>query len=1264
MKEEEAKMGLSPEQNDVVIAPIENILVSAAAGSGKTTVLVARIIEKICNGTYDADDILVVTFTREAASNMCAKIESAISEKIRILRENGGDRELRTRLEDQLDKLPNAYIQTIDSFCSRVVKEKGYVLSGSGKDRLLEPGNVVLDGNELDLILKDAANAAVAQSYEEGLLNSDFETLTQMFGNGRTDDALAESLVISYKQLRSLPDYLDRAHSMLERTQEACDEGRILCLDKFNRAVVTFYSKLDESRRDKMLSLVQQIRFLAKDKDNEKRQQIWSDLIELYYEYASNVVKVAAGGDDLTTFKAILDVSKISADNNPGIYNGLPKKDEEGIVEEFIELFEPIASIAIFLKPLLGIARAPGGYSDIAKAFGLQESYTAIAVCGAEGLLDKQKNRLLLARQYIDLITRMDKFYEEFKALVHGMDFPDQEHLALQILKNEDAKTYYRSKFKEIYIDEYQDNSELQDAIIAEIEDSNVFRVGDVKQSIYKFRYAEPSLFLDRLNEYDKGDSGNLFVLNNNYRSDESILEFVNRIFYRIMGAEGAEIEYDSKQALNYPDNKERKDTLPPDIPHVTVVTHTKNGDRKACVNEGVLKEVRRYLTAGRGPGDICILTRTHRTASMIASYLNENGCPARYADEIGVFNDNDIHGLCNILIAAGNELRDEYLVGILISGYRISNFTLDEIARVFMHAKAKHLGAEHLMTKLRLFASDNVKASDEPLQQRVAAFVEWFDSLRNDLIITDISELTDRIYKDTGVGADSDDPEKFLLFKQWLCTNFMRYGSDISSIASRLEKMKIELSDKTSVKREDNSDGKIRCMTYHSSKGLEFKSVIVTELSSRSRKDSVGSVVFDPTYGTVTDDFDPVRYIKYKSLERVFLEEDQMLGENAEQMRLLYVALTRAEHELSVVIPMECETFKSYANLYSLLRRQTEDRCTRAFWLKCHGMESAFLAALLSFSGAKELRYQIGSTVLKGDFKDISNEVKFDGFTVDIVHNSAEVEDDGAEREAEDTDDGDATEEAADVVHEVQTKKTTGIIDICAESFDEAGMPIFAPYGYEKATTVPFKISVSQIVHHGVDGSLPINLEVHNLEHYMDVRDGITDDSASAVGTFIHRIMRFIDLKKAGVDAEAQIDELIDEGIISSSDRAKAMEFKEGIASFASSDVGKKLVAADDRGEAEYEKPIVFSVPSGDDSVLVQGVIDCMFRGEDDRYTIIDYKTDRFPADITDIELISETIKRHSVQLGCYSAALRSSGKDVGEKYIYLVRYGKFVEV
>ena len=149
-----------------------------------------------------------------------------------------------------------------------------------------------------------------------------------------------------------------------------------------------------------------------------------------------------------------------------------------------------------------------------------------------------------------------------------------------------------------------------------------------------------------------------------------------------------------------------------------------------------------------------------------------------------------------------------------------------------------------------------------------------------------------------------------------------------------------------------------------------------------------------------------------------------------------------------------------------------------------------------------------------------------------------------------------------------------------------------------------------------------------------------------------------------AGVDAEAQIDELIDEGIISSSDRAKAMEFKEGIASFASSDVGKKLVAADDRGEAEYEKPIVFSVPSGDDSVLVQGVIDCMFMGEDGRYTIIDYKTDRFPADITDIELISETIKRHSVQLGCYSAALRSSGKDVGEKYIYLVRYGKFVEV
>lgn len=1258
-------MGLSNEQKEVVDASIENILVSAAAGSGKTTVLVARIIDKIIHGSYGVDDILVVTFTREAASNMCNKIEKALTTEIDNLRKSGENRELRTRLEDQLDKLPNAYIQTIDSFCSRVVKEKGFVLAGSGMDRLLEPGNTILDGNELDLILSDAANAAIEQSYADGVLNEDIEILTQMFGNGRTDESLAESLVATYKKLRSLPEYINRVTSMLEDTKKASDEGRILYLHRYIQAVLDLYSKVDENKKNQLLALIPQVQFVGKkltEKQNDTRQKIWMEFTELYYNYASKVVEESKSGDDIRTLKAVLDIDNLSPDINPDLYTTLPAIGEDELREEFIDLFGPIAAIFLFIKPFFKDFRCPNGFGSAGLPFSLPEEYFDILRCGADGLLERQRRRVKTVSAYVDIIVRMDKLYEEFKALMHGMDFPDQEHLALKILKNDDAKIYYKNKFKEIYIDEYQDNSELQDAIIAEIENSNVFRVGDVKQSIYKFRYAEPALFLNRLNEYDTTDNGSVFRLNNNYRSDDTVLTFVNQIFFRIMSEEGAEIEYDSTHELKYPDNKIREEKLPPDVPNVTIVTRTGASNDKVCTLEGVLKEVKRYIAKGRKTGDICILTRTHRTASAIASFLNENGCAARYADEISVFNDYDIHGICNILIAAGNELRDEYLIGILISGYRISNFTLEEIAEILIYSKERGRSSEPLMNKLRAFASGKVSEADIGLQERVALFVDWFDSLRNDLIITDISELIDRIYKDTGVGASSDDPEKFLLFKQWLCTNFMRYGSDISTIASRLEKMKIKFGADTTVAREDNSDGKIRCMTYHSSKGLEFKCVIVTELYSRTNPDKTGPVKFDAVYGTVADDFDPDKVRLDRSLERLFLDEDTKLGENAEVMRLLYVALTRAQYDLSVVIPMECTKFERYQDLYRLMIKHSSGRYGRDMWLHCAGMDKAFLAAFLSFSGARELRHLIGNTFLKKNFRDIQDEVNFDAFTLDIMQNSLEGDPEADEGDAGETDS--VPDAYTDAVNEVQTKKTTGIIDVYAESYDDAGMPVFAPYPYEKATEIPFKISVSQIVHHGVDGSLPINLEVHNLEHYMDVRDGITDDSASAVGTFIHRIMRFIDLDLAADDVEGQIDMLIEDGIISSKDKEKALEFSHGISSFAASDIGKKLVEADKRGEAEYEKPIVFSVPEGEDSVLVQGVIDCLFKNEDGSYTVIDYKTDRFADTVTELEMMSETLRRHSVQLGCYSAALRSAGKEVSSRYIYLLRYGMFVEV
>ena len=209
------KMKFTQEQNDIINADISNVLVSAAAGSGKTTVLVERIVQQIIKGTAGIDQVLVLTFTNDAADNMIRKIESRIGEKIREC-ETEGDRDTAMRLREQLDLLPNAYIQTIDSFCSRVLKEKGYLVSTPEDMDVFASGNVILDESNLELILRRASDLAIADMYmNEQDEDSPFMRLTHRFGDGRTDGSLSDSVVASYKKLRSIPDYIGRIDKRL-----------------------------------------------------------------------------------------------------------------------------------------------------------------------------------------------------------------------------------------------------------------------------------------------------------------------------------------------------------------------------------------------------------------------------------------------------------------------------------------------------------------------------------------------------------------------------------------------------------------------------------------------------------------------------------------------------------------------------------------------------------------------------------------------------------------------------------------------------------------------------------------------------------------------------------------------------------------------------------------------------------------------------------------------------------------------------------------
>ncbi|MBO4637988.1 MAG: UvrD-helicase domain-containing protein [Clostridiales bacterium] len=1256
-------------QGEAIKAGIGNILVSAAAGSGKTTVLVERIVSKLVSGELSLDKVLVVTFTNEAADKAKTDIENNIRSKMSDegFRAEYGEEAVR-RLASQLELLPGSYIQTMNSFCNRVIKEKGYLCADSKHADLMDPGNSILDSNELDIILSEAAGRALSGRYATDTSDAFFE-LTDMFGNGRTDDYLIEDLVKTYRKLRSLPDYLKTLNDSIRAREEADSKGEVIGVREVTDRVVELCKEIDSELIDDLCSKVELIPFLKAKKANQDRREEYDRMLTDVYSCCRDIIECSeTESDPMAVLRFIKEAtSHLKFIGFPSVKD---KTDEEvELIEGFKVDFGPVAAFALLLTGHLGIS-APSGYKGYSQAYGLPPLFGDIIASDTEDLLDLQKKRTERSRVYAELLASIDEEYALIKTGIHGMDFADQEHLAKMILDTEEGSGYYRNKFLEIYIDEYQDNSCLQDAVIALISrpEGNVFRVGDVKQSIYKFRYAEPSLFIGRMEEYQKeGSNGRLITLNYNLRSTKQILGFVNDIFVQVMTREGAEIEYDEEQRLNW-----LPETAEGEVPRLLISDCSSDTEEQESFKRDVLAEVKRYVSQGYKPEEICVLTRGRDMASKLSSHLNENGFPASYVDQLSIFTDNDIHGVIDILICIGNELRDEYLTGVLLSGYPMTNFTVNELAKIhaFCIGENEELKDLPLIDRLREYAS---KGDDTELRRRTETFLEWFRDLRYDTVITDIGEITDRIYKETGIASlTGERGNKMVRFRDWLCENFTRYGSDIASVAASLEKMKINIGDKTSVEEKRRDKDKIACMTIHSSKGLDFKCVIVTQLFNkrRSGSDSAG-FVFDGRMGLVSDDFIPGNVTRKKAVEKIIYEDHEFIASNAEEIRLLYVALTRAKERMSIVLPMKLIS-KSYGELIRSVAMYRDLRFSSKFWLcgksnSARKLEFPFLAAVLrTEAGERKLQE------LCGIYGNITRDrVEFHtGFRgPEILLCGLDGTKDQPAPPGNEDDPGDPEDGNEDADSDLVTGDLDEILSHSKEmirlcgTIGEDGRPVFKPYRYKDSFDVPFKVSVTSVQTGEIVRSGSVNLTLNDFSYYLDRQRGYVGDSPFETGSFVHKLFRFIDMEKAADDSvpfEKIIDDLIGEGIIRPTEKEKAMSFCDGILSFAGSDIGRRLIAADLAGNADYERPIVFATPVLEDHALIQGVIDCMFT-EDGQAVILDYKTTRYNAP-DETARAAMAREDYSFQVDLYAAAVEAAGIKVKEKYLYLVRYGQFV--
>lgn len=1334
----------SPDQQAIIDNKTENILVPAAAGSGKTTVMIERIITKIIedikddsipdNEKHSLDSILVVTFTIAAAEHMREKAEDALNKAIADSRDNP---ELVARLNKQKDLLPNSYIQTFDSFCARVIREKGYCAADSQEADVFDPANIVLDEHEKTILKNAAAKQAVKQMYAGVKDDNDpFIKLTQRFGDGRSDGSLISAALDIYDKLRSLPRYNEVIQEEVEKRRRCDEAGKLAYADKMTAIMGDVIEFLGRKKNEieapggivDLIETTPELYVIKKgklkdDEVNERSLEFLEKAVALIDRHAE-LFKNSEYEDiyDLA-FAMINDWQEL---NSSYVFSRMTKKSN--ILKNDPVLFDEYDLEADSVRAIFNlILEEPKDVSSVKRSAPkeLADLFSLLKNNEKSRLLELQKERTEVTGAMVELLLKIDRCFSELKAGVHGMDFSDQEYAAYDILDTEDAAHFYQDKFVEIYIDEYQDNTRLQDDIISKIsrEGGNVFRVGDVKQSIYRFRHAEPGIFNEKIDRY-KADSslGKVLPLTENFRSSPQILAFVNHIFEQAMTRDGSEIDYGPEQRLNHPENGGCEDQGEEGLPKIIVIDsegagrfagmdmghdvsgydeddgfeqgdygngtsgsgdpgdneeQPLNGEIKAlCL--GVEKEIRDYMSAFDPDdpdyethyGDICVLTSIKSESETISRFLNRHGLPSTGRFTTSIFGDLDIRGIINCIMCLGNSLRDEYLCGMLLAPYRNTNFTVNEIAAVqaYILKNEPGLKKEYLYRKIKTYS----EKCDNELADRLGAFIEWFENLRMKAMTCDIDEIIELIYKRTDIKATvaykEGDFDKLIIFKDWMSANFKRFGCDIAGVAGELENMKIQI-DTASIESGKNENNKITCMNFHKSKGLEYPFIIFALKDCKSKGGGSGAG-FDPHFGFIFEDYNAEEVTRNKSLDQLIYKFDSVLAENAEVLRDLYVTLTRAKTRLSIVTWNSSEKKNGALEKASAVAGQAgAEAFSRLDWLSGgRSMCSDMFMCLLRTDSEEALKlralYESDPSVLIGFKACTQKNNQNPGCVPGNRGYTVEIFDKEASHEL-DVESGKNLKELAGTEEAEQPSD---------DLFDSEGNIIFDRYEYESETRIPFKVSVTGIRHGNLEETRHVDLEVPSASDFENY--GKSKLTAASKGTVLHKLMRFIDTSKLREDPgsfDDEVDALINDRIFAEySDeniRECALEFRKGILDFASSGICEASDKADEEGKTDREKHLVFAVPADEnantDVALVQGIIDLVYE-DGEGWVIVDYKTDRYSENEAPgkDERASLAREKHAFQLDSYAAAFEAAGRKVTGKYLYLVRYGEFVAV
>ena len=1162
------------EQQKVIDLRNRNILVSAAAGSGKTAVLVERIITRLTKdeSPINVDELLVVTFTEAAASEMKERIRAAIEKELEQNPDN-------THLQRQATLIHHAQVTTIHSFCLSVIREYFHTID-------LDPGFRIGEDGEMKLLKKDVVETVLEEAFASG--NSEFLNWVESYATGRDDKKLEDMILQVYEYSRSYPEPEKWLQNCVKQydisTETAFEESEIV-------------TRIIEEVKRLLLDVQDNLRYASEICASENGPAAYGSAISADLAFVTELLRQK-------TFSGMFDCfSKLK-------WESLKANRKKEISEEKILLVKGIREET---KKMI---------SKIAEDF----FYEHPNVLQKE-LLDTKLNTEVL----IGLVLEFAKQFQKKKRDKNIIDFGDMEHYALEILTEKQGEKLvpslvakeYQEHFKEIMIDEYQDSNFLQEAILTSVStvsrgSNNVFMVGDVKQSIYRFRLSRPELFMEKYDTYTETDSELQKVdLHMNFRSRKEVLEGTNFIFRQIMKKDFGGIEYDDKAALYVGASYDETEGNEAEIQVLEISDMEVDENKRELEAKLISKRIKELLLSYKVKdkvtgeyrqakySDIVILTRSLvGWTDVFLRVLTDEGIPAYSVSKEGYFETREIKLLLDYLKILDNPRQDIPLAAVLSSMF--GNFTSEELALI----KGKGEG-KYYYDRLQWYLLNGEK---QELQMKIQFFMDQFHMFRAKVPYTAIHSLLNQILKETGydnIIASLPAGEQRLANVEMLIEKAIQFEATsykglfhFVRYIEQLHKYDVDYGEASIA--EESSDV-VRLMSIHKSKGLEFPIVFVAGMEKQfNLMDVRSSMVIHPELGVGLDYVDPERRVKNPTILKKMIQNEIHKESVAEELRVLYVALTRAKEKL-IMTGTVTDFEKKELGFLSLAARKKKTLP----YTKIASAKTYFDWVLPTIYCLKDAPIKLdiidsSEFLLKESAEEITNM-----FTKDIL-----------------------MDWDTDLVYENTMKKQL-----------ETQFEYQYPYAQNPKTKQ--KLSVSEL-------KKRVYLEEEELEEEIVIpllpkfAQEATEISGASRGTAYHKVLEVLDFTKTYDEASLKIaiGDMVASGLLSI--EAAECIVLEDILGFLSSSIGTRVRNAARKELYHAEQPFVLGETLEDgELLLVQGIIDVYFE-EDGELVVLDYKTDRIWKD-------QEFIDKYKVQLDYYAKALEQvTGKSVKEKIIY----------